>query len=80
MGLEEISVAGRAEGLGVFQTLRDVAEVSLVLQDAHEVVAVGDQLLHVDVSRGIDHFLEKSLPHRIGFYGSLGFQTLFFKK
>lgn len=56
MGLEEISVAGRVEGLEVFQTLRDIAEVSLVLQDAHEVVAVGDQLLYVDVSRGIDHF------------------------
>jgi hypothetical protein len=55
--LAEIRVAGRSEGFGVFETLSDVVDVSLVLQDPHEVVAVRDQPLHVDGFRGIAHFL-----------------------
>lgn len=58
-GLElvEIRVAGRAEGFRVFETLSDVVDVSLVLQDPHEIVAERDQPLHVDGFRGIAHFL-----------------------
>lgn len=41
----------------MFETLSDVVDVSLVLQDPHEVVAVRDQPLHVDGFRGIAHFL-----------------------
>jgi hypothetical protein len=58
-GLElvQITVAGRSEGFGVFETLSDVVDVSLVLQDPPEVVAVRDQPLHVDGFREIAHFL-----------------------
>lgn len=73
-GLEliEIRVAVRAESLGVFQTLSDVVKVSPVPQDPHEVVCARNQLLHVDVSGEIAHFLDdSSAPDRFVFVQSL---------